>query len=44
MQVYKGYFDDMVNTDNAWKEVDAVNVHFNSPLAQRNFEVGNFNL
>jgi hypothetical protein len=26
--IYKGYFDDTANTDNAWREVEVWNFHF----------------
>ena len=39
--MYRGYFDDVHNTDNAWMEVDVINVHFEKPLADRPLEVFN---
>ncbi|KAL5247484.1 hypothetical protein ACHWQZ_G019385 [Mnemiopsis leidyi] len=38
--VHRGYFDDVHNTDNAWMEVDVINVHFEKPLADRPLEPG----
>jgi len=40
--LYKGYFDDARNTDNAWIEVHAVNYHQEDPPYPEDFVAGDF--
>ncbi|XP_076098368.1 transient receptor potential cation channel subfamily M member-like 2 isoform X1 [Mytilus galloprovincialis] len=39
--IYKGYFDDQYNTDNAWREVEVWNLHFDEEDREKEFNLKN---